>query len=326
MSTSPYFKCYPSDFLSGVAGLEADEIAVYTVVLMLIYDRSGPIAADYEHIGWRCRMRPSSARKVVARLVERGKLVLAGERLSNARAEKELTFRSDLAEISRNNGRKHVGKGNGEASKNKGLENLPASRQEPDTRSQIPEDKKNTPSLRSGVSDDGQKKVRSKPDDPEGFAEFWAAYPSRGDAGNPRKPARDKFAAAVKRGAKPEAIIAGAKAYAAAMDRAGKRGTEFVAQAATWLNQERWTDHAAPRQGDGSSVAGEISPRHQELKNQVWRMRVKDWLRDMHWPCTQESMPPDHPDTKVPDHILAEFNLTRRVRRPARPMLAVVGG
>lgn len=45
--------------------------------------------------------------------------------------------------------------------------------------------------------------------------------------------------AALKRGEDPEAILAGARAYA----RAEAGGDpQYVAQAVTWLNQERWKD------------------------------------------------------------------------------------
>lgn len=74
-----------------------------------------------------------------------------------------------------------------------------------------------------------------------GFENFWKIYPKRSGA-NPRAPAEKKFTAACKRGAPPGEIIAGAKRYAAMLASQGKTGTEFVAQAVTWLNQERWKD------------------------------------------------------------------------------------
>ena len=74
------------------------------------------------------------------------------------------------------------------------------------------------------------------------FEEFWKAYPSRGKARNPKHPAQKKFEAAVRQGAPPISIIAGAKRYAAAMLETGKVGTEFVAMAVTWLNQRSWED------------------------------------------------------------------------------------
>ena len=74
------------------------------------------------------------------------------------------------------------------------------------------------------------------------FDEFWEAYPSRGSAANPKKPAREKFRRAVKAGANPEEIIRGATIYAKRMRAAGKDRTESVAQALTFLSQERWRD------------------------------------------------------------------------------------
>ncbi|MBN9448278.1 MAG: hypothetical protein J0I67_15415, partial [Bosea sp.] len=78
------------------------------------------------------------------------------------------------------------------------------------------------------------------------FDEFWKAYPHRGEASDPKKPAKEKFDRAVKRGADPAAIIAGAQRFAEIEHRAGRAGTEKCAQAVTWLNQERWNDYAAP--------------------------------------------------------------------------------
>lgn len=74
------------------------------------------------------------------------------------------------------------------------------------------------------------------------FSAFLAAYPKR-DGANPKKPARQKFLAALKR-VPAETLIAAARAYAADIRDRGKGGTEFVAQMTTWLNQERWNDYA----------------------------------------------------------------------------------
>lgn len=76
------------------------------------------------------------------------------------------------------------------------------------------------------------------------FEEFWKAYPRR-EGPNPRKPAEQKFNALVKTGVDPDVMIAGAKQLAVEEARRGKIGTPYVAQAVTWLNQQRWADHAA---------------------------------------------------------------------------------
>ena len=76
-------------------------------------------------------------------------------------------------------------------------------------------------------------------DSEEAFDRFWAVYPQR-DGGNPRKPAADFFRALVRRGVDPEEIISGARRYAASVADIEDRW--FIAQAKTWLNQERWRD------------------------------------------------------------------------------------
>jgi hypothetical protein len=77
------------------------------------------------------------------------------------------------------------------------------------------------------------------------FETFWRIYPHRGSFPDPKKPAHAKFVAAVKRGVDPAAIIAGAKRYRAHIEQHGTEA-RFVAQAQTWLNQERWAQLHEP--------------------------------------------------------------------------------
>jgi hypothetical protein len=92
------------------------------------------------------------------------------------------------------------------------------------------------------ISVDFRKTAKTRPMQNAAFEKFWNAYPKR-DGANPRMPAFKKFDAKVRAGADPAEIEAGAVAYARAMS--GK-DPQFVAQAVTWLNQERWKDHTGP--------------------------------------------------------------------------------
>ena len=74
------------------------------------------------------------------------------------------------------------------------------------------------------------------------FDGFWRLYPSRRPHSNPRKPARLKFEAALKRGVPASNIIRGAENYAVYVERE-TTDPRFIAQAVTWLNQERWTEY-----------------------------------------------------------------------------------
>ncbi len=83
----------------------------------------------------------------------------------------------------------------------------------------------------------------TRPDDSEDFSKFWKAYPRRGGA-NPKAPAAKKFNAIVKSGTDPNEITAAAARYAAEIRAKGQELTPYVAQAITWLNQQRWGDYS----------------------------------------------------------------------------------
>jgi len=91
------------------------------------------------------------------------------------------------------------------------------------------------------------------------FEEFWKAYPKR-DGANPKKPARKKFDDAVKQGHDPGEIIAGAERYRAFMLAKGQEGTQYVAQAVTWLRQARWEDEL-PSAINGAGATDDDYPR-----------------------------------------------------------------
>jgi hypothetical protein len=96
--------------------------------------------------------------------------------------------------------------------------------------------------------------ARSRPRDPSvedsdcansEFENFWQIYPHRGSFSDPKKPARLKFEAAVKRGVDPREILAGAERHRAHVQRYLTE-PNFRPQAKTWLNEERWTQPHEP--------------------------------------------------------------------------------
>lgn len=102
MAESPWIKFYTSDFLTGVADLQADEIGIYTVLLSLIWDKGGPIADDS---AWLARRAGTSTRRfnqVRARLIDMGKLEARGGLLANRRALQEVTKRDGKSAQARN--------------------------------------------------------------------------------------------------------------------------------------------------------------------------------------------------------------------------------
>lgn len=130
------------------------------------------------------------------------------------------------------------------------------------------------------------------------FLQFRAVYPRR-DGANPWKPAEKKFYALVKSGVDPALIIAGARQLSADEYARGKIGTQFIPQAVTWLNQQRYSD-ASP-----SETVSETSTRYYakfgSAQLDAWhahsmsvrgkglpRDRAGGWYVPSEWPPAQE--------------------------------------
>ena len=111
------------------------------------------------------------------------------------------------------------------------------------------------------------------------FLQFWEAYPKR-DGANPKEPARKKFVALIKNGESADAIVASAKTYAGQLRAKGQEGTQYVAQAITWLTESRWLDYTA-------------RPDHAESLRETDRMMASKgfaWV-DGRWQKEEELMP-----------------------------------
>lgn len=101
MAASPWIKFYTSDFLNGVADLEADEIGVYTVILALIWDRGAPIADDPS---WLARRSGTSTRRfnqIKAKLIGLGKIEIRNGMIGNHRAIAEVARRDAKSDTAR---------------------------------------------------------------------------------------------------------------------------------------------------------------------------------------------------------------------------------
>jgi hypothetical protein len=76
----------------------------------------------------------------------------------------------------------------------------------------------------------------------EQFEELRKAYPKR-KGGDPGPPAAKLFSAAVKSGTEAQAIIDGAKRFAA--EESQNINTPYIPQLVKWLRDKRWLDYAA---------------------------------------------------------------------------------
>lgn len=91
----PFFRFYPTDFMSGVRGLTAQEVGVYTMLLCRMYEESGPIEDHALRLATYCGMRVGTFEKTLNKLVDLGKIKRCDGRLFNDRAREEISSRAD---------------------------------------------------------------------------------------------------------------------------------------------------------------------------------------------------------------------------------------
>lgn len=118
------------------------------------------------------------------------------------------------------------------------------------------------------------------------FEEFWRIYPRRIAKANAKK-SWDRAVEKMK--LDPEAILKGAERYR--RDTAGKE-EQYIAHAATWLNQQRWLDEPvekvelAPAVGSGPNY-GRLAATARIAQDT--RDRLMERTRQHHWPRVEEA-------------------------------------
>ena len=244
MSDRPWYKRYPSDFITGAIGLTAEQKGVYSTLLDLMYDRQRPITDDPIELGRICGCSTRRFKTIRTQLAEREKIILRDGLISNSRFEKQIASEKP----DENDGKIPEKTSQLEAADNE-INHLESPIQRLEARDQKEPSKQLIPESETHIRPVAK---ATRPDAGKVFdLEFWPAYPKR-EGENPKKPARKAFIVAVKSGHDPTAIVAGAKHYAAEMQRIKHVGTRYVAQAVTWLHQARWEDHqqTAPPNGE----------------------------------------------------------------------------
>lgn len=137
-----WYRREPVAFLGGVQGLTSKEIAVYTIVLDLIYQHGGEINNDARWIaGWIDDMGPAAVRNTIESLVDKGKIFIQDDtKISQKRAENEVKTQNERRKTKSVSGRLggvQSGISRSESSKNNDLNEATASQ----SGEQIREDK-----------------------------------------------------------------------------------------------------------------------------------------------------------------------------------------
>ena len=263
MAAAPWMKFYPADWRADprlrMCSLQARGLWIDLIAYMhegepygyLTIDGATPTIADIAALVGRPL---GEVRKALIELESLKVFSRKGEAIYSRRMVRD----KQQAETDRTNGRRggnnrlrNVSEGGNPGVK--GGVNPPVKAQSPESRFQNPD------SLNRAVA------VATRPG-ADAFEDFWKAYPKRQGA-NPKAPAQKLFAAALKAGADPQAIVAGAR-RCAEQDR-DKIGTPYIPQAVTWLRDRRWEDYAA-RTGDLPTSAAKVFIRQDDPRFAAW--------------------------------------------------------
>ena len=232
MSARPWMPLYIADYLADTAHLNAAEHGAY-LLLIMHYWRTGGLPENEAQIARIARMTHrqwSQSSDLLKSFFD--------DHWRHARIDKELAQAIEIsqrrsASAKEMHARRKVSAGNEQVQMH--------------TQSHSQSHKKDLRAVATATRSPGR------------FEEFWKAYPKR-DGANPKKPALKVFAQSVKSGHDPGAIIAGAERYRDFMLAKGQEGTQYVAQAVTWLRQARWEDEL-PSAINGAGATDDDYPR-----------------------------------------------------------------
>lgn len=227
---------FVADYLADTAHLSAAEHGAYLLLIMNYWQREKPLPADDRKLARIARVTDVEWADARATLAEF--FVEQDGEWRHARIDEEMSVAREKSAKAKASARASVAAR--QASAERTLNDRSA---DGELLGEDREGKKDNPVSKSSTTNVRSVGKPTRPAPEEKFEEFWKAYPHRGEASDPKKPAREKFDRAVKRGVDPNAIIGSAKRFAEIERKAGRAGTDKCAQAVTWLNQERWSDY-----------------------------------------------------------------------------------
>ncbi|MBA1156914.1 DUF1376 domain-containing protein [Microvirga mediterraneensis] len=299
MSTSkmPWFKCRPDPFLSALAEMDADCQHLYTVVILKIYARGGPIRADVKALATFCRRSVRTVQAALDRLVEMGRLTLSDGQISNPAAERELADRDSVS-----NSRSQNGKLGGEMSGISRKEKAQHNQQRPEANASDSGSK--TKQERSDKDKEEEKKEES--------ARTGAQMPQNMQA---------RMLAELPPGVDwPIRISVKLQPIFECLEA----GADFEKHVLPVIHEEAKNAHAAGRKlSSWENVVPQIMAAVEREKrpsptkadtgftDEMWDRALEGWKRTKYWPYGKWSLAPDMPGCKVPAHILAAHGCGR---------------
>lgn len=104
--TLPWYRRFPDNFIAGTVGLTLEEKGAYSLLLDLMYVRSGPVPDEPRYIAGVCNCSVRKWNAIRARLLELGKITIVDGFLTNHRAEEEIEIARKISREAAENGAK----------------------------------------------------------------------------------------------------------------------------------------------------------------------------------------------------------------------------
>lgn len=264
MSDRPWYKRYPSDFLTSTVDMPFEEKGAYSIILDLIYDKGGAIEDEAQ---WISRVLGMSVRKwnsIRLKLIIRGKLVSENGFLTNKNATKIIINSSKTARESSENALKNIPKMN----ENKAVSNKISDivrkndpKKSPNTRNQSLDIKSNN-------------KISEPEKEKDAFEKFWEVYPNPTGIGT----ARQSFSNQIFfKGADPDQIVLAAKAYA---KKQSTTETKFIPGPAKWLDAQTYLDPDLQKSLKASDIS-DLPSWVKQIADRIGLAPAKCWFKDV---------------------------------------------
>lgn len=303
MGDAPWFKFFPSDWLSGTRRLSGLERGVYISLIALMYDQGKPLSDDPKELADDCGVTRRQFDAALAQLLRRGKIVQTENGLWNERVSCEILARSERisnskAAVAERERKKAEQNQRPETSADDRTMNGGSSIQN-QNQNQKENKKKEKEEIRpkpaapvpdlfvsdedhEGSSEPGSKPVRTRKPYPADFETFWKAYPTESGM--------SKFDAAKSWGRMTEEDRAAAIAAIPEFRKwAAKKGPTYpMLHAATFLNQRRYEGFVATSSAGSATDVSEWQSRLASAR----RLKVWDTAKWGPWPHTPGCLVP----------------------------------
>ena len=253
-----YYERYMGDYQRDTGHLSLSEHGVYTVLLDTYYSTEKPLPPDIDRLYRLCRAMTKDEQSAV-RTVADEFFPLGDDGLRhNYRADVEIEHARPKMEAARANGKKG---GRPRKNANGETQNKPSgffeeTQQEPSNNPTETQGKPETKAPQPHTPTPKENNPHNPPaadaaSTPDGFAEFWGAYPRHSGKAN-----AEKAWVKLKPTEELQAQILASIAMQAKSRDWMKDGGQFIPHPATWLNGRRWEDETAKANAPSGVFAG----------------------------------------------------------------------